>query len=151
MDSQDRQRDAVSRVFGILRKVTRLVQLAPFVYLAFYSAYLIFGCFVQDDIVSLADGVMFSSPLATAAMLVLSRVLKLCRWHKAACLIPSASQIEGVVDSYLFSFTQVEIIIINILFGVVSLVFLIVANKHFFHDGRKANPLRNARLLQVQG
>ena len=151
MDSQDRQRDAVSRVFGILRKVTRLVQLAPFVYLAFYSAYLIIGCFVPDDMVCLADGVMFSSPLATAAMLVLSRVLNLCRWHKAACLIPSASQIEGVVDSYLFSFTRVEIIIINILLGVVSLVFLIVANKHFFHDGRKANPFRNARLLQVQG
>ena len=151
MDSQDRQRDAVSRVIGILRKVTRLVQLAPFVYLAFYSAYLIIGCFIPDDMVCLADGVMFSSPLATAAMLVLSKVLKLCRWNKAACLIPSASQIEGVVDSYLFSFTQVEIIIINILLGVASLVFLIVANKHFFHDGRKANPFRNPRLLQVQG
>ena len=134
-----------------MRRVTRLVQVAPFVYLAFYSAYLILGCFVPDDIVCLADGVMFSSPLATATMLVLSRVLKLCRWHKAACIIPSASQIEGVVDSYLFTFTQAEIVIINILLGIISLAFLIFANKHFFHDGLKANPFRNPRLLQVQG
>ena len=151
MDNRDRQRDAVSRVIGIMRRVTRLVQLAPFVYLAFYSVYLILGCFVPDDIVCLADGVMFSSPLATTAMLVLSRVLKLCRWHKAACIIPSASQIEGVVDSYLFTFTQREVVFINILIGIASLAFLIFANKHFFHDGRKEHPFRNPRLLQVQG
>lgn len=151
MDSRDRQRDAVSRVFEIIRRVTRLVQLAPFVYLALYSAYLILGCFVPDDVVCLADGVMFSSPLATIAMLVLSRVLKLCRWHKAVCIIPSASQIEGVVDSYLFTFTQIEVVFINILIGIASLAFLIFANKHFFHDGRKENTFRNPRLLQVQG
>lgn len=136
MDNRDRQRDAVSKIIGILRRVTRLIQLAPFVYLAIYSAYLLLGCIVPDDIVCLADGVMFSSPLATTAMLVLSRALKLCRWHKAACLIPSASQIEGVVDSYLFTFTQTEIVIINILLGVISFAFLIFAKKHFFHDGR---------------
>ena len=128
-----------------------MAQLAPFVYLAFYSAYLIIGCFSSDALVSLADGVMFSSPLATTGMLFLSRLLKLCRWHKAACLIPSASQVEGIIDSYFFTFTQTEVILINILLGVISLVFLLVANKHFFHDGRKANPVRNAGLLQVQG
>lgn len=134
-----------------MRRVTRLVQLAPFVYLAFYSVYLILGCFVPDDIVCLADGVMFSSPLATTAMLVLSRVLKLCRWHKTACLIPSASQIESIIDTYCFTFTQTEVVLINILLGVISFVFLVVANKHFFHDGRKENTFRNPRLLQVQG
>lgn len=134
-----------------MRRVTRLVQLAPFVYLAFYSVYLILGCFVPDDIVCLADGVMFSSPLATTAMLVLSRVLKLCRWHKAACLIPSASQIESIIDTYCFTFTQTEVVLINVFLGVISFVFLVVVNKHFFHDGRKAHPFRNPRLLQVQG
>ena len=151
MDSPDRQRDAASRIIGILRRVTRVAQLAPFVYLTFYSVYLIIGCFSSDALVSLADGVMFSSPLVTTGMLFLSRLLKLCRWHKAACLIPSVSQVEGIIDSYFFTFTQTEVILINILLGVISLVFLLVANKHFFHDGRKANPVRNTGLLQVQG
>lgn len=133
MDSPDRQRDAVSRVIEILRKVTRIVQIAPFVYLAFYSAYLIIGCFSSDALVSLADGVLFSSPLATTGMLFLSRLLKLCRWHKAACLIPSASQIEGIIDSYLFTFTQNEIILINTALGILSLAFIIRAHRHFFN------------------
>ena len=133
MENQDRQRDAVSRVIEILRKVTRIVQIAPFVYLAFYSAYLIIGCFSPDTLVSLADGVLFSSPLATTGMLFLSRLLKLCRWHKAACLIPSASQIEGIIDSYLFTFTQNEIILINTALGILSLAFIIRAHRHFFN------------------
>lgn len=133
MDSPDRQRDAVSRVIEILRKVTRIVQIAPFVYLAFYSAYLIIGCFSSDALVSLADGVIFSSPFTTTGMLFLSRLLKLCRWHKAACLIPSASQIEGIIDSYLFTFTQNEIILINTALGILSLAFIIRAHRHFFN------------------
>ena len=135
MDSRD-PRGAVSRVIDILRKVTRLVQVAPFAYLALYSIYMIFGALVPDGAVSMADGVMFNSPAVTILFLVLSRLLKLCRWHKAACLIPSASQVEGVVDCYFFTFTQTEIIVMNVIIGVLSLVFLARANKRFFADGK---------------
>lgn len=135
MDSRD-QRGAVSRLVDILRKVTRLVQIAPFVYLALYSLYMICGAFVPDEIVGVADGVMLNSPFITFLFLVLSRLLRLCKWHKAACLIPSASQVEGVVDCYVFQFTQMEIVLINILIGVVSLLFLAKANKRFFADGK---------------
>ena len=110
-----------------------MAQLAPFVYLAFYSAYLIIGCFSSDALVSLADGMIFSSPFTTTGMLFLSRLLKLCRWHKAACLIPSASQIEGFIDSYIFTFTQNEIILINTALGILSLAFIIRAHRHFFN------------------
>lgn len=112
------------------------MQIAPFVYLALYSLYMICGAFVPDEIVGVADGVMLNSPFATFLFLVLSRLLGLCKWHKAACLIPSASQVEGVVDCYVFQFTQTEIVLINILIGVVSLLFLAKANKRFFADGK---------------
>lgn len=36
-------RGAVSSVIRILRKATRIVQLAPFAYLAFYAAYMLLG------------------------------------------------------------------------------------------------------------
>lgn len=135
MDSRD-QRGAVSRLVDILRKVTRLVQIAPFVYLALYSLYMICGAFVPDEVVGIADGVMSNSPSVIILFLVLSRLLRLCKWHKAACLIPSASQVEGAVDCYVFQFTQTEVILINILIGLVSLLFLAKANKRFFADGK---------------
>jgi hypothetical protein len=123
-------------VIEILRRVTRLVQLAPFVYLALYSLYLFAGVFVSEESVCLADGAMFGSPLVTILFLTLSRLLKLCKWHKVACLIPSASQMEGVVDCYFFTFTQNEIILINVMLGILSFLFLIFANKRFFSNGR---------------
>ena len=138
-------------MLDVLRGVTKTVQLIPFVYLAFYAVHMIASAFAPEWLVFISDGILTASPFVTTFMLVLSRILKLCNWHKTACLFPSLSQIEGAVDSYLFTFTQNEIIILNILIGAASAAFLILANKHFFHDGRKADPFRNALLLQVQG
>lgn len=151
MDSRDQSQGAVRKVLDVLRKVTRMVQLVPFVYLAFYAIYMIASAFSPEGIIFISDGFLTTSPFVTTCMLFLSRLLKLCRWHKTACLIPSFSQIENVVDSYVFTFTQNEIIILNISIGVASALFLYLANKHFFHDGRKGHSLRDARLLQVQG
>ena len=131
MDNPD-PRGAVSRIVDILRKVTRLVQIAPFAYLALYSSYMILCPFIPDGVAGMADGLMFNSPAVTILFLVLSRLLRLCRWHKAACLIPSASQVEGAVDCYLFTFTEAEIVLINVLIGIISLVFLAKAVKRFF-------------------
>ena len=135
MDSRDRSQDAASRVIGILRKVTRLVQLAPFFYLALCSLYLFAGVFVPDETVCVADSALFGSPFVTFLFLILSRLLKLCKWHKVACLIPSASQMEGVVDCYFFTFTQNEIILINVTLGILSFLFIALAHKRFFSNG----------------
>lgn len=150
MDSPD-QRSAVSSVIRILRRLTRLVQLAPFAYLLLYSAYLLFSWFLPDSLLGLMDSIVFVSPAASGGMLVLSRMLKLCKWHRTAILIPFSSQIEAYVDSFVFTFTENEIALINVALGVSAFVFLLMANKHFFHNGRKGNSIRDPRLLQVQG
>ena len=130
MDSQD-PRSAVSSVIAILRKATRIVQLAPFAYLAFYVAYMLGGLFIPDDFLCSLDKVAGVSPLTTGMMLVGSRLFKLCRWHKIACLLPMSSQVEGYVDSFIITFTQEEILCINISIGIIALVFLVAAIRHF--------------------
>ena len=131
---------AVSSVIRILRKATRIVQLAPFAYLLFYVAYMLFGYFASEEALCVADSLLTISPATTGMMLVGSRLFKLCRWHKAACLLPVSSQVEGYIDSYLITFTQGEIFAINITLGLVALTFLILAIRHFTH-GRKTNTL----------
>lgn len=150
MESRD-QRSAVSTIIGILRRLTRLVQLAPFVYLVVYATYLLFSWLLPDSVLGILDSMLFLSPATSGGFLVLSRLLKLCKWHKAAIMIPFSSQIEGYIDCFVFTFTEQEIAVINTAIGVAAILFLLLANKHFFHDGRKADPFRNARLLQVQG
>lgn len=112
------------------------MQLAPFAYLVFYAAYLLTCAFASEELLCLADSIMTVSPVTTFGMLVASRLLKLCPWHKVACLLPTSSQVEGYIDCYVFTFTQEEIIFINAALGILALVFLIAAIRHFT-DGRK--------------
>ena len=132
MEAQDR-RNAVSEVVSVLRRATRIVQVAPFVYLVFYAAYMLFGGFVSEETLCIADSFLTMTPTVIGGMLVLSRLFRLCVWHKVACLFPSLSQVEGYVDSYVVTFTQNEILIINITLGLCALAFLFIAVKHFTH------------------
>jgi len=136
MDSQDRNQGAVSRILCVLRRLTRFVQLAPFVYLLLYALYLVFCDLVPDSILGLTDLVLYVSPATSGGLLLLSRLLKLCKFHKIACLIPFSSQIEGFIDCYVFTFTENEIVLINLFLGISSILFLSFVNKRFFSNGR---------------
>lgn len=137
MENQDRNGTAGSSLVKLLRKITRIVQIIPFVYVFFYGLYMVGSAFLPESILCLADSLMYSSPIATGGLLVASRLLKLCRWHKAACIIPSSSQIEGFVDSFMYTFSQHELFIINTALGMVAFLFIIRAYRHFFtSDGR---------------
>lgn len=127
----------VSSIVRILRKATRIVQLAPFAYLAFYVAYMLLGYFASEEALCVADSLLTISPATTGMILVGSRLFKLCRWHKTACLLPMSSQVEGYVDSFIITFTQEEIIFINTAIGLAALTFLILAIKHFTHARRQ--------------
>jgi len=112
------------------------VQLAPFAYLLFYVAYLFAGAFVSEELLCMADSIMTVSPLTTIGMLAASRLLKLCQWHKIACLLPTSSQVEGYIDSFVITLTQEEIIFINLSIGIIALLFFFAAIVHFT-DGFK--------------
>ena len=139
MDSPDPS-GAVSSVISILRKATRIVQLAPFAYLVFYAAYMLLGWFASEEALCVADSLMTVSPVTAGGLLAGSRLFKLCRWHKIATLLPMTSQVEGYIDSYVVTFTQEEVLAINICIGLAALVFLILAVRHFAY-GRKENTL----------
>ena len=139
MDNPD-PHAAVSNVIKILRKATRLVQLAPFAYLCVYAAYMLFGGFASEEALCVVDPLLTISPMATGGMLAASHLFKLCRWHRIACLLPATSQVEGYIDSFVITFTQEEVLLINTAIGLVSLVFLVLAIRHFSR-GRKVTAL----------
>lgn len=143
MDSQDPS-GAIGRLVTATRKATRIVQLFPFVYLVASALYLIFGSLVGDKLLSIIDSVLYQPSVAPVVLIVLSRVFKLCRWHKVACILPSSTRLETIVDTYLFQFTETEIVLINIILGIIFLAFIYSAFKHFFLHGRKRNHKANA-------
>lgn len=131
MDSPD-PRSAVKRIVDVMRRITRLVQIIPFVYLALYALMLLTEHFTPEAILDIEDALLLTSPGITAVFLLLSGVLKLCIWHKTACLLPMSTQVANGIDCFILQFTQVEVIIINTLIGIAAITYLVLAYRHFF-------------------
>lgn len=138
MDSQD-PRSAVKHLVWVLRKATRWTQYASFAYLLLFSLYLLLCAFIPEVVLTLLDYLALGSPAVAVGMLAVSHLFKLCIWHKIACTIPLLSNIEGYIDSFIITFTQEEVIVINAILGIASLVFIILAIRRFTY-GRKAVP-----------
>lgn len=139
MESPD-PNGAVSRIVGILRKVTRIVQLLPFAYLLLFALVLFLELVLPEWALILTDNMAVSLFPSTIVLLFLGRLLKLCAWFRAACVLPIVTRVESWVDSFIITFTQVEVVTINTIIGITFLIYIYLAYRHFFH-ARKTNSI----------
>ena len=143
------QRSGVEFLVAVLRRGTRAVKFAPFAYLVFYGIYLISEFWIPDVVSGLVDRVAYVPPIVMVAMVSASKMLKLCRWHRAACLIPGSSHVADYIDSFVLQFTQNEIICINTVIGILTLAFIALTYKQVF-NGTKAGDNRSPQVLDIQ-
>lgn len=137
MDSPAPNQGKVKSLILLFRKITRFVQLTPFAFLFLYALSSLLRVVSSDIFDSFIDIVFYISPAVTASMLFLSRFMKLCRYHKIACLLPSSTQVLDAIDNYVITFTCNEIIILYMVLGVFCILFLYQSHKIFFGNGRK--------------
>lgn len=142
MERQD-PGSAVKRIIAILRKTTRWVQLLPFAYLAVYAMVLLTEPILSDKVYDVVDFFLNVPPIVVAVFLVLSHLLKLCIWHKIACLIPMASRLVNIFDGAIMTLTQGEVVTINTILGFLTIAFICLAYNHIFY-GRKGVNTGNA-------
>ena len=138
MESQDPRAGAVSNLVKILRKITRIVQIAPFAYLLLLGICLLFESLLPDWMWRLSTNLLNTPVYTIIGLLCVGRWLKLCSWFRTACLLPFTTKVEGYVDSFVYTFTQNEVVIINTVIGVAFLVFIYLSFRHFFHGRAKA-------------
>lgn len=109
---EDRESAAgVKRLVLILRRVTFAVQVLPFVYSSLYIVSLVLYGNVPEEAQMAADSLLYVSPVCIAAFLVLSRILKLCRWHRTACVIPAVPLVVNFIDYAEFLNTTIHEIV----------------------------------------
>ena len=125
-------RSAADYLVAVMRKVTRTAQLLPFAYLALYAVVLLTESFLPETLFCIVDDVACVSPLSVGIMLTASHILRLCVWHKTACVLPMLSRVTEYIDTCIITFTQNEVVLINTLLGIAVLVFIIAAYRHFF-------------------
>lgn len=104
----------------------------PFAYLLFLAIYLLAEAIMPTWVGDISDRLLELPIYGIIGLLVLGHLLKLCAWFRAACLLPLATKVESYVDSFVVTFTQGEVILINTLLGITFIVFLAMAYRHFF-------------------
>ena len=127
MDSPDPRAAVVSKVLRKYRKVVRLLRIVPFAYLCLVALVAFTSSLLPENLSSIIDCTLFVSPVVSVGTLFLSGILGMCRWHKAACLLPYSSRMVSFIDTNLFTFTQNELTIINIILGIAVVSFMALA------------------------
>lgn len=131
MDNQDRRAD-LKRLITTLRRVTTAVQVFPFIYSALYIALLATYNFVPEDYQATLDNLFYISPACIVTFLILSKVLLLCRWHKAACIIPIIPQVANFIDCHVVMLSEAQVYLFNGTLIGMTVLLVFAAYKVFF-------------------
>lgn len=96
MNDQD-----VKAAFQILKRGTIVVKVIPFVLAVFYTLCLVAYMFTSDNTQTWLDMFFYISPMTVLSNLLLSKIFKMCVWHRIECLLPIIPQISVFIDLYI--------------------------------------------------
>lgn len=126
------ERNELEFLVKTLRRTTTAVQVLPFVYSALYIILLASYQFVPENIQSTMDNLFYVSPVCMVAFLLLSKTLRLCKWHKTACVIPFIPQVVNIIDCHVVMISSEAAIVANVTLFVSTVLLLVAAYKVFF-------------------
>lgn len=133
MDSRENE-NKIAHLVVILRRITYTVQLAPFIYSGILLVMLPLYFFASDTVLDLVDSIAYTSPTVMVIFLIESRILKLCKWHRAACLMPLIPQVPVFIDRYFWSFSYHLAAIVDAMVILTWILFLVAVYKVFIAD-----------------
>lgn len=130
-DEKDVRQDKVLKAIRILRDVTVIVKIFPFLssllYIIFFLAQLLF----QNDVVYEMESLFYISAFVAVLLIVLSYRLRLCKWHRIQCLLPLMPQVFSYIDMYVYEYGVHSAIIADIALTFILAVSVLNAYKMF--------------------
>lgn len=130
-DEKDVRHDKVLKAIRILRDVTVIVKIFPFLssllYIIFFLAQLLF----QNDVVYEIESLFYISAFVIALLIVLSYRLRLCKWHRIQCLLLFMPQVFSYIDMYVYEYGVHSAIIADIALTFILAVSILNAYKMF--------------------
>lgn len=131
MESQGNGTDRLQYLIRKQRYITLAVQVAPFAYTTLYIISLILYFFCPEPVLQVLDTLFYVSPVVICAFLIESHILKLCIWHKSACILPLLPQVFVFVDYHILELTEAERYV-AIAMPLVLSILLLIAAYHVF-------------------
>ena len=116
-------------IIHILKRVTVAVKLYPFFYTILYILCMVVYLFGPHSWSIFCDQMFFVSSFIVVCTLWLSKILKLCKWHKLECFLPVIPSIISSVDRYIAELSKVGSYINTCL--IIVLFLLTLVNAYF--------------------
>lgn len=89
-----------------LRKVTVTVKIAPFVLALFYMLTILGYMYMPETIIYILDTLLYCSPTMVILLIILSKQLQLCFWHRLECSLPILCMVPGIIDVIVFPLSE---------------------------------------------
>lgn len=125
-------------IVQILRRTTALVKWFPFIYTVIFIVSMCAYYWISEDVANALDAILYTSPLFMVFTLILSRILKLCKWHRLQCCLPLYPIILVGIDKYLIHINRVTTGFL--IASVIMLCILSLINAYFvFRRPRTTN------------
>lgn len=131
MDNQDESDERIKRLILTLRDITLAVQIAPFVISLLYILGIIAQLFFSGDTSWLFSMILYTPPPIILIMLIFSRMLHLCKWHRLACALPLVPFCFTMIDAYLIELSDIAVWILNGL-AIAMIIMLLMAAYNVF-------------------
>ena len=123
--------DAIKYIISKLRHITLAVQIAPFIYGFLCIVALLSYIFAPEGLIRVLDLFLYISPIVVLNNLLYSKILKLCKWHKTACILPLIPNCNVIIDRYIYEFSIPANTLYFAMVIVLSILLLITAYKVF--------------------
>lgn len=99
----------VDKIINILRRATIVVKVAPFVFVIMHLVSMLAYMFTNDYASSICDMFFYISPMVVFYNLVLSRVFKLCKWHRLECRLPLFPLVAVLINDFAYSLSPIAL------------------------------------------
>lgn len=131
VDNQDESDERIKRLILTLRDITLAVQIAPFVISLLYILGIIAQLFFSGDTSWLFSMILYTPPPIILIMLIFSRMLHLCKWHRLACALPLVPFCFTMIDAYLIELSDIAVWVLNGL-AIAMIILLLMAAYNVF-------------------
>lgn len=128
---KDQRRLSLEELIRKLRNITTVVQLLPFIYGFLFILALIAYLVLPDWVSVLCDHFFYVSLTVILYNLILSRTLRLCRWHRIACIVPLFPEIVSLADLTLINLSS-RAAVVNIITIISMTLLLLIAAYNVF-------------------
>lgn len=109
----------------ILKKATATVKVDPFAFALLYLVALVVYLLFSDTIATMTDLLFYVSPVAVFFNLRMSKIFKMCKWHRLECLLPLLPIVIVFVNGFGFIIPDIAVYVnwsVNLIIFLLSLI-----------------------------